>query len=625
MRKNNLLWLLAIFCTHAVAGVCELTWDGDKLASISSGRPLTQVIRLNDSKGNKRDELTVAQISAVYKAKEGIRTTTNKQVQFQICADQVPNAFAASRNGSDWIGITAGMVKFINGDQDLAAALIGHEYAHHLRGHATTSAVRDTILDIVAAIAGIAIDVITQDKFGFYGFGQGISGTASALATSKFDRDQEREADEDAIDYMTKAGFNPDGAVRLFQRFAQVDGGDGGWFFDSHPGSTERVKYLKEAVAKLHSRQQEQKSSSTTPTSINPTTSQSTLAALPSYEISDSDKAYQDGIEAIRRKDFNAGLPLLKAAAASGNLSAQIFLGASLDNGKNGLEKNSTEAFKYYKLAADQNNSLAQAMLGTFYVLGKGGMTKDHSKAIHYYKLSADQGNPTGQALLGSLLLSGTYKDTAESKRLCELSAQAGNTTGQYCLGVVYENGTPEVQKDLEKALNYYKLGAAKNSQASQWALGRFYETGKGGLNKDLIEAGRLYKLSADQGFSFALAALGRMYDNGIGGFPKNQEKAVELYKLSANTGNSNGQAFLAQKYQTGSGGLKKDEVEAVRLYKLASEQNNSFAKNNLGAAYEFGQGGLKKDIETAVRYYKEAEALGSTTATNNLKRLGRQ
>lgn len=566
MLKKIALWVFVTLHTPAMAGVCEITWDGDKLAALTTGRPLTQVIRLNDSKGIKRDELTVAQITAVYKAKEGIKAATGKKIQFQVCADQIPNAFAASKDGSDWIGITAGMVKFVDGDKDLAAALIGHEYAHHLRGHATTSQIRDAIFDVVAIIAGIAIDVVTQDKFGFYGYGQGISGIGSSLASSKFDRDQEREADEDAVNYMTKAGFNPEGAVRLFQKFAAVDGGNGGWFFDSHPGSSERVQYLKEAVANLHIKQQSSDSPNLKDNS-NAGTTKTELSALPSYEVSDRDKAYQDGLEALKRKDFQTALTLLNAAALSGNVSAQIFLGASLETGRSGLTRNDSKAFTYYKMAADQNYALGQAMVGRFYFLGKGGVAKDRNKAIHYYKLSSDQGNQTGQALLGTTFLSGPEKNTIEAKRLCELSAQTGNNLGQFCLGTIYESGTPEVQKDLMKARNFYELSAKQNNSGSQWALGRFYEMGQGGLNKDLIEAGRLYKLSADQNSALGLSALGRMYDNGFGGFPKDERKAVELFKQSAETGNSMGQALLAIKYQTGSGGLLTCHVSSDHSY----------------------------------------------------------
>jgi len=55
---------------------------------------------------------------------------------------------------------------------------------------------------------------------------QEISGITASLVENGFSRDQEREADWLGIDYMVKAGYNPEGAVQLQEYFyRQLEGG----------------------------------------------------------------------------------------------------------------------------------------------------------------------------------------------------------------------------------------------------------------------------------------------------------------------------------------------------------------------------------------------------------------
>ena len=218
MKKQHIcIFFLVAFCSFsATASLCSASWDGDKVANFTQGKPLGQTVRLNDSKGNQLAQLTVAQIKAFHEAKDAIKQVTGRTPQFLICDDQSPNAFATKgKDGGDLLGVTVGMMKMVNGDREMAAAVIGHEYAHNIRGHISGAQVRNTVLNVLGAIAGLAIDIAMQDRYGVSGFGQDISGLATGLAARKFDRDQEREADEDGFNYMLKAGFDPSGAVRL--------------------------------------------------------------------------------------------------------------------------------------------------------------------------------------------------------------------------------------------------------------------------------------------------------------------------------------------------------------------------------------------------------------------------
>ena len=62
------------------------------------------------------------------------------------------------------------------------------------------------------------------------------------------------------------------------------------------------------------------------------------------------------------------------------------------EQGRGGLQRDDTEAVRYYRLAADQGECVAQAKLGTMYEQGRG-VPQDDTEAARYYLLAADQGD----------------------------------------------------------------------------------------------------------------------------------------------------------------------------------------------------------------------------------------
>ena len=89
---------------------------------------------------------------------------------------------------------------------------------------------------------------------------------------------------------------------------------------------------------------------------------------------------YGNGME----KDKSEAAKWYREAAEQGHAKAQYNLGLCLDS-----ENNKTEAAKWYMKAAEQGYQLAQYVLGRMY--GKGrGVTQNQSEAIKWYKKAAD-------------------------------------------------------------------------------------------------------------------------------------------------------------------------------------------------------------------------------------------
>lgn len=148
-------------------------------------------------------------------------------------------ANAWTDGGTVWV--TRGMMRFLKNDDELAAVL-GHEIAHALRGHMRYLWAQN--------ILGMAVTV----PAGIYG-GQ-IGGEAAArmvqLATAKFDRDREREADLYGLLWAHRAGFNVDDGKEVFRRIAvEMPGSTERGFLSTHPTAPERFLALDKIAATL--------------------------------------------------------------------------------------------------------------------------------------------------------------------------------------------------------------------------------------------------------------------------------------------------------------------------------------------------------------------------------------
>jgi TPR repeat protein len=461
----------------AWAALCQSAWDGDKIMANLAEQPAVGVVPLRDPKGNVT-EIGADQLEAFHEAKERIAKLAELKPTFLICNDAAPNAFAAPTPKGDVIGVTAGMLKMVDGDRDMAAAVIGHEVAHHTKHHVEDGQTRQQILGIAATVLG----VVLAAKGGRSSFSPPPGATVDLarlggqLVSRKFDRDQEREADEVGFQYVVDAGFNPAGAVRLAERFNEKGGGSG-LFFDSHPGWAERVERFKTLIA-ASPQAQSLVARGDTPRNSARSEARQALAAValePAYATSDAQKSYTDGMAALKEKNLPVAVRELRASAAAGYAPAQLIVGYWHTMGYAGLAKDDKEAARLFQLAADQDEPAAQNQLGVMYVSGRG-VAKDETQALKYFRLAAEKN-----------------------------SAAAGN------LGLMHERGLGGLEKDDAEALKWFRLAAEQGNANAQFQLGRMLEAGRGGLEANRDEALAQYRRAAQAGYAPAVAAVKRL------------------------------------------------------------------------------------------------------------------
>ncbi|HYL36272.1 MAG TPA: M48 family metalloprotease, partial [Bryobacteraceae bacterium] len=132
-------------------------------------------------------------------------------------------------------------------DESQIAGVIAHEMSHVVVRHGHKLMTKATIAGIVYQAAQVAAVILTGGaagigtyyalQYGFYGLGLTLN--LSLLGVS---RDFEQQADQLGIQYSWKAGYDPSGFIRFFDKIATKEGYvNGVSWFRSHPPFYQRM------------------------------------------------------------------------------------------------------------------------------------------------------------------------------------------------------------------------------------------------------------------------------------------------------------------------------------------------------------------------------------------------
>ena len=142
------------------------------------------------------------------------------------------------------MAIYSGLAIQLKATDDELAQVLGHEIAHALANH---SAEKMSVA-MASSIGVVAVSIASERK------GLALTGAAlaAALAIQKPNsRAAESEADRIGIELAAKAGYNPQAAITLWQKMAQVGGKGPPEFFSTHPSPANREKKLAEYVPEM--------------------------------------------------------------------------------------------------------------------------------------------------------------------------------------------------------------------------------------------------------------------------------------------------------------------------------------------------------------------------------------
>jgi len=199
-----------------------------------------------------RDPAVVAMVSEIG---ERIATVADKpeyRWEFTIIDDpKQANAFALPGGK---VAVYTGIFPVAHDSVGLATVL-GHEVAHAIARHGAERMSQGVVAQLAGT--GLAIGLGGQkpetQAAVMQAFGLGVQ----VGAMLPFSRSQESEADHIGLILMAKAGYDPAGAVGLWQRFEAEGGGAPLEFLSTHPSYGTRIqqieKWLPEAEGYYHS------------------------------------------------------------------------------------------------------------------------------------------------------------------------------------------------------------------------------------------------------------------------------------------------------------------------------------------------------------------------------------
>ncbi len=147
-------------------------------------------------------------------------------ISYHVIPKQEFNAFALP---GGFVFVCEPLFGVFREDSDAMAFVLAHETAHVLLGHARERLMREMLLHgLTARAAGAGKLLMTL-------IGQGFS------------RDEELEADRQAVSLLTAAGFHRSGGTRFFSLLGRLTDSEPALiqYFSSHPPIEDRLKNLE--------------------------------------------------------------------------------------------------------------------------------------------------------------------------------------------------------------------------------------------------------------------------------------------------------------------------------------------------------------------------------------------
>jgi beta-barrel assembly-enhancing protease len=164
---------------------------------------------------------------------------------FQVVEDEVPNAFALP---GGFIFVNTGLIKLASEEDELAGAM-AHEIAHVAARHMTCQATKGQIVNI----ASIPASILLGGRLGGYAARQAM-GVGAQTAFLKLSRGAETEADYLGTQYMYAAGYDPTGAISIFEKIESMQKTKPGLFgrvFSTHPMDADRIDKTQKEIQKI--------------------------------------------------------------------------------------------------------------------------------------------------------------------------------------------------------------------------------------------------------------------------------------------------------------------------------------------------------------------------------------
>ncbi len=339
--------------------------------------------------------------------------------EFKVINNSTPNAWSLPGGK---IAVNRGMLTELSNEAELSAVL-SHEMVHAAARHGAKAMERGMLLQGAMAAAGIAMSDSRYANLGIMG-----SSLAASLVNQKYSRDAERESDMYGMEYMARAGYNPNAAVSLQEVFVRLsENRDQNWLnglFSSHPPSMERVVANREKALQLG-----------TAGTFGEETYRQMTAHL--KKTKEGYKAYDQGVKAISQGKTREALSLAEKAL---KIEPREGLFHALKGDVQFSQKNYRESLIQYNQAVELNPAFFQFFL-------QRGLAREKLGEVTAARADLEKSvgllpTATGYKALGDIALA--QGDRQNAVRYYEAASGSSSAAGKSAQGALVRMDLPQ-------------------------------------------------------------------------------------------------------------------------------------------------------------------------------------
>lgn len=163
--------------------------------------------------------------------------------EFNLLESDEANAWCLSGGK---VAVYTGILPYTQTEAGLATVM-AHEIAHAIARHGAERSAQNTLLEYGLAIGNATLT--NNPNRELIMLGVNVAGNVGVILP--YSRKHESEADHIGLLLMAKAGYDPNEAIKFWQRMAAASGGSQGGlsdFLSTHPSDAKRIKDLQELL-----------------------------------------------------------------------------------------------------------------------------------------------------------------------------------------------------------------------------------------------------------------------------------------------------------------------------------------------------------------------------------------
>jgi len=329
----------------------------------------------------------------------------------------------------------------------------------------------------------------------------------------------------------------------------------------------------------------------------------------------DTESQWQVGLTYVKLGDPVRALPILKSAADVGHSRAAALLGWLYEEGR-GIEKDISEAKRWYRIAAEHGEADAMSSLGRLTLKGVG--TEAHEVAWQLFQRAAQLDDPDGQYYVGWMIVQRAKepRDEMQAYDWFIKAARQGHVGAQIAVATHLMTGRG-VAKDTKAAGEWLARAAETRDPVAHYLLGRLWagERDSGGALDSARSSFRIAAAAGHRDAQFALASLLVTSRS-----EADKKEAADWFAKADEAGHKAAANRLGEMLRDGTGVIQELN-KARKIFQRAADQGNVDAMYNLAQMQNDGLGG-QQDIDKALKWYTRAADEGHEGATEMVRGL---